>query len=140
MWSNSQFSVAHFFCWKTLSKMFDRILTTPLGSTFSFSKTQSFQRYFYRKDFVVPSSVHFCLMILTEKNCILLTLVQEWLLSCFWPFSYVYTINLVLYISLSRIENRCLKNMIYQRDSKNVWLLLSASFLAKFELDFFLNT
>ena len=28
-----------------------------------------------------------------RENCGLLNSVQEWLLSCFWPFSYVYTIN-----------------------------------------------
>ena len=35
---------------------------------------------------------------------------------------------------------RCLKKVIHQLDSKNKWLLLSASFAAKFELDFVLNT
>ena len=40
--------------------------------------------------------------ILTGKN-VLLNSVQEWLLGCFWPFWYVYTINWILYILLSRI-------------------------------------
>ena len=52
----------------------------------------------------------------------------------------VYTINKVLYIPVTRIkEYRCLKNMIYQTDSKNEWLLLSASFTAKFGLVFVLT-
>ena len=29
--------------------------------------------------------------------------VRGWLLGCFWPFPYVYTINWVLYIPLSRL-------------------------------------
>ena len=29
------------------------------------------------------------LTILIGKNCVLLNSVQEWLLGCFWPFSYV---------------------------------------------------
>ena len=33
------------------------------------------------------------LRILTGKSCILLSSVQEWLLGCFGPFSYVCTIN-----------------------------------------------
>ena len=33
-------------------------------------------------------------------------------------------------------EYRCLKNVIYQIDSKNEWLLLSASFTTKFGLVF----
>ena len=41
--------------------------------------------------------------------------VQEWLIGCFWLFSYVYTINYVLNIPLSRIkEYRCLKNVTHQ--------------------------
>ena len=53
--------------------------------------------------------------------------------------SYVYTINQVLYIPLSYIkEYRCLKKVIHQIDSKNEWLLLSASLMAKFELVFVL--
>ena len=36
-------------------------------------------------------------------------------------------------------EYRCLKNVIHQTNSKNEWLLLSASFTAKFELDFVLT-
>ena len=62
---------------------------------------------------------------------------RKWLLDCFWPFSYVYTMNWVLYISLSRIEGyRCLKNVIHQIDSKKEWLLLSARFTAQFRLVF----
>ena len=36
-------------------------------------------------------------------------------------------------------QYRCLKNMIYQIDSKNGWLLLSARFKAKFRLVFVLT-
>ena len=36
-------------------------------------------------------------------------------------------------------QYRCLKNVIHQIDSKNGWLLLSASFTAKFGLVFFLT-
>ena len=36
-------------------------------------------------------------------------------------------------------EHRCLKNVIHQIDSKNEWLLLSASLTAKFGLDFVLK-
>ena len=66
--------------------------------------------------------------------------VQEWLLGSFWPFSYVYTINQVLYIPLLRIkEYRGLKNAIHQMESKDKWLLLSASFTTKFVLVFVLT-
>ena len=42
--------------------------------------------------------------------------------------------------SITRIkEYRCLRNMIHQIDSKNEWLLLSASFTAKFRLVFVLT-
>ena len=83
------------------------------------------------------------LTILTGKNCVfsvLLNSVQEWLLGCYWLFSYIQTINYVLYILLWRIkEYRCLKNMIHQIDSKYEWLLLSASFAVKFGLVFVLT-
>ena len=60
--------------------------------------------------------------------------MAAWLLL---TFLYVYTINEVLYIPLSRIkEYRYLKNVIHQIDSKNEWLLLSASVTAKFGLVF----
>ena len=36
-------------------------------------------------------------------------------------------------------QNRCLKNVIHQTDSKKGWLLLSASFTAKFRLVFVLT-
>ena len=36
-------------------------------------------------------------------------------------------------------EYRCLKNVIHQIDSKNEWMLLSASFTAKFRLVFVLT-
>ena len=40
---------------------------------------------------------------------------------------------------ISYHENRCLKNVIHQIDSKNKWLLLSASLTAKFDLAFVLT-
>ena len=43
-------------------------------------------------------------------------------------------------LSLSNIKwDRCLKKVIHQIDSKNEWLLLSASFKSKFELAFVLT-
>ena len=46
----------------------------------------------------------------------------------------------LLYILLSPIKDyKCLKNVIYQIDSKNEWLLLSASFTAQFGLVFVLT-
>ena len=33
------------------------------------------------------------LTILTAKNSVSLSSVQEWLVGCFWPFWHVYTIN-----------------------------------------------
>ena len=37
---------------------------------------------------------HITNVLLTEKNCcVLLNLVQEWLVGCFWPFWYVYIIG-----------------------------------------------
>ena len=52
---------------------------------------------------------------------------------CFRRFSYVYTINKALLISLSF---KCLKNVIHQIDSKDELLLLSVTFRAKIELVF----
>ena len=34
-----------------------------------------------------------CINDTHRENCALLHSVQEWLLGCFWLFSYVYTIN-----------------------------------------------
>ena len=51
-------------------------------------------------------------------------------------FQYVYTVNYVLLIPLLY---RCLKNVIHQIDSKNEWLLLSVTFMAKLELVFVLT-
>ena len=69
------------------------------------------------------------LTILTGKNCVLLNSVQEWLLLTF----FICLHNQILYIPLSRMKQyRCLKNVIHQKDSENEWLILSASFTAKF--------
>ena len=76
-------------------------------------------------------------MILAGKNYVLLNSIKEWLLGCFGPFSYVYTIKFYI---LSRIkEYRCLENVIHQIDIKSEWLLPSASFMAKFGLVFILT-
>ena len=40
---------------------------------------------------------------------------------------------------LKLLSYRCLKNVIYQVDSKNEWLLLSVTFTAKLELVFVLT-
>ena len=49
------------------------------------------------------------LTLLTGKSCVLPRFYsiqyKEWLLGCFWSFSYVYTISQVLYIPLSRIKS-----------------------------------
>ena len=67
-----------------------------------------------------------------EKNSVLLYSVQEWLLGWFWPFSYIYTINYTF------IKYRCLKNF-HSSNSENEWLLLFASFTAKFQVLFVLT-
>ena len=73
----------------------------------------------------------------TEKNSILLTSVKEWLLGFLWPFFKCFHNQLRSIHSVTRIkEHWCLKNVIQQIDSKNEWLLLSASFTAKFGLVF----
>ena len=41
--------------------------------------------------------------------------------------------------SFNPLSYRCLKNVIYQIDSKNEWLLLSVTFTAKLELVFVLT-
>ena len=49
----------------------------------------------------------------------------------------MFTQSINIYHILKSIkEYRCLKNVIYQIDSENEWLLLSASFTAKFGLAF----
>ena len=71
------------------------------------------------------------IFILTGKNCVLLDSGQERLLGCFGPFS---PFSQVLYILLLRTkEYRCLENVIHViHQSQNEWLLVSASFKAKF--------
>ena len=56
--------------------------------------------------------------------------IQGWLLLTF----FIYLHNQIS--SFNAIIVRCLKNMIHQVGSKNVWLLLSVTFTAKLELDF----
>ena len=58
-------------------------------------------------------------------------------IGCIWRFSYAYTTNEVVLISLSY---RCLKNVIHQiAGSKNELLLLSVTFTAKLEVIFVLT-
>ena len=71
-----------------------------------------------------------------RENCVLFSSVQEWLVGCFWPFWCVYTINFYYTLYYTYKEYRCLENVIHQIDSKNEWLLLPASFTAKFGLVF----
>ena len=73
------------------------------------------------------------------ENCVLFSSVQEWLVGCFWPFWCVYTINFYYTLYYTYKEYRCLENVIHQIDSKNEWLLLPASFTAKFGLVFVLT-
>ena len=56
-----------------------------------------------------------------------------------WLLLTIFILSSIHSILLSHIkEYRCLKNVIQQIDSKNEWLLLSASFSAKFRLVFVL--
>ena len=66
-------------------------------------------------------------LILAGKNCVLLNSVQqEWLFGCFWPFSKCLHNELSSIRSIINYpEYRCLKNVIYQIDRKNEWLLPS---------------
>ena len=78
------------------------------------------------------------LIILTGKNCVWLILFQnllKWRLDCFWPFPYVYTINYVLYIPLSRIKEWVHNwKRWFIKWTENERLLLSACFRVKFTL------
>ena len=56
--------------------------------------------------------------------------IQGWLL---------LTFSICLQNQLILLSYRCLKNMIYQVGSKNEWLLLSVTFMAKLELVFVLT-
>ena len=63
--------------------------------------------------------------------------MAAWLFQIFFiclhnQLSSIYSINMYQ-------ENRCLKNVVHQIVSKNVWLLLSASFTAKVGLIFVLT-
>ena len=132
----------------SFGKFFCAIWTLNMLYLFFLNMNGSEIKYYGEKDFCDSKNTRFLnehviyLTILTGKNCILYNSVQEWLVGCFWHFLYVYTINqVILSIPLSRIkEYICLKILIHQRDSKNEWLLLAASFTAKFGLVFCLNT
>ena len=81
----------------------------------------------------------FCLKLTipTGKNCVLLNSVQEWLPGHFWSFLYVYTINEVLYIPLSRIKSTNVWKMWFIKQI--VKMNFSASFTGKFGLVFVLT-
>ena len=81
------------------------------------------------------------LTILTEKNCFIQfsTRMAGWLLPTFFICLH-NQLSSITHSIITYQEHRCLKNVIHQIDSKNDWLLLSASFIAKFELVFCLNT
>ena len=76
--------------------------------------------------------------------------INEWLLlSASFKAKFIDVFSLstgkliikFLYILLARIKKYgCLKNVIPQIERMNEWLLLSASFKAKFFVGFFLNT
>ena len=55
------------------------------------------QAFFTVKNDVKPSYTEqmflYCLTILTGENCVLFNSVQEWLVGCFWAFSYVCLIS-----------------------------------------------
>ena len=79
------------------------------------------------------------LSILSRKNCVLLnSRMVVWPLLIF--FICLHDQLSSIYVLLSRIkEYGCLKYWIYKIDSKNEWLLLSASFTAKFGFVFVLT-
>ena len=77
---------------------------------------QEFEPLLFRVSLILINDTH-------RENLILLSLVQTWryknlmkkMLGCFWPFSYVYAIDEVLYIPLSHVEEyRCLNKVIHQ--------------------------
>ena len=73
----------------------------------------------------------------THKETLVFNLIQyrNGSLAASDPF-YMFTQSIKLYTFYYQF--RCLKNVIHQIDSKNEWLLLSASFTAKFGLVFVL--
>ena len=79
------------------------------------------------------------LTILIGKNCFtqFSTRMAAWLLLIF--FIRLHNRNWFYTFHTRIIQNRCLKNVIHQIVDKNEWLLLSASFAAKFELVFVLT-
>ena len=79
------------------------------------------------------------------RNRVLLNSVQEWLVGCFWLLICLRNQLSSIIHSITRIKRdvckTCLKVQIFEKrvhqiDSKNEWLLLPASFTAKFRLVF----
>ena len=56
--------------------------------------------------FTAKFGLVFVLAILTWKNCVSFNSVQEWLVDCFWPLWYVYTIKFyyALYYHVLRVQ------------------------------------
>ena len=69
------------------------------------------------------------------KTSVSLNSIQDWLAAS--DLFHMLTHLIKFYIF--HYQYRCLKNVIHQIDSKNGWLLLSASFTAKFGLVFVLT-
>ena len=76
------------------------------------------------------------MLSLNDTHREILCSVQEWLLAASNLF-HMFTQSIKFYTF--HYHSRCFKNVIHQIDSKNEWLLLSASVTAKFELVFVLT-
>ena len=69
------------------------------------------------------------------------TRMATWLLLTFFVTGLHNQLSSIHSITRTRIkEYICLKIVVHQIDSKNEWLLLLASFTAKFSIGFYLNT
>ena len=71
-----------------------------------------------------------------EKLCFIQfsTRMAGWLL-----LTFLICLRNLFYIVITYSGYKCLKNVIHQIDNKNEWLLIPASFTAKFELVFVLT-
>ena len=83
----------------------------------------------------------FTVTMLARKNCVLLNLILERLLGCFWPFHmFTQSIKFFFTFHYDTLKNTDVwKDVILQIDSKNEWLLHSAGFAAKSDLVFVLT-
>ena len=70
-----------------------------------------------------------------SKTNVSLNSVQDWLTAS----DLFHMLTQLIKFYIFHYQYRCLKNVIHQIDSKNGWLLLSASFTAKFGLVFVLT-